>query len=106
MVSFASISFAAGGGPGHEEHPQPMAADSHPAMASNEGTMDCPAHHDGHTMKDAQCAVACFTMISAVNWNLSVFIPATNDSEQNIGFSAQFYTTRTLYIPTPPPNFS
>jgi hypothetical protein len=105
MVSFASISFAADGGSGHEEHPQTMAADSHHEMASNGGMMDCPAHHDGHTMKNAQCAVACFTMISAVNWHGMTFIPLTVMPNDSIAFADQFYATRTLHIPTPPPNF-
>ena len=67
--------------------------------------MDCPAHQDGHTMKDAQCAVACFTMISAVTWNGMAFNPITVGAEQAFAFADQFYATRTPHIPTPPPNF-
>lgn len=67
--------------------------------------MDCPAHHDGHTMKDAQCAVACFTMMSALGWQGISFTSLGVMSGNEITLADQFYKTRTPHIPTPPPNF-
>jgi len=102
LVGFASVSLAAGGGSQHDEHP--VMTDQHSGMAQN-SMMDCPAHHDGHTMKDAQCAVACFTLLSAVAWHGFKMQAYNIASEGRITAAAQFYATRTPHIPTPPPNF-
>jgi hypothetical protein len=105
FVGFASVSFAAGGGAQHDEHPA-TAEHHHGDMAQKDMMVDCPAHHDGHTMKDAQCAVACFTLLSAVEWHGYKVLAYAIESEGRITSLAQFYASHTLHIPTPPPNFA
>jgi hypothetical protein len=108
VVSFASVSVAAGNGMNHDSHAEAAVMDNHHDMA-NMAMMDCPSHKTGHNdglkMQDAKCAVACFAMIPVAGWHGVIMSFPDAVKGEMIGFANILPASRSLHIPTPPPNF-
>ena len=103
-VSVVSGVFAADGGLGPEVKAAPVEAHAHHAPMEAR-MVECPSLHKGHALKDSRCVVACFTLVSAMIGQGLTFDPSGDEAGRKTSFIDRFYPTRSLSIPTPPPDF-
>lgn len=102
-VSVVSVVFAADGGLGlGGVHSAVAAPAHHEAMEAR--MVECPSLHKGHALKDSRCVVACFAMVSVLIGQGVTFDHLGADADRKTAFVDLFYPTRSLSIPTPPPD--
>lgn len=87
----------------------PPATSDHGSMVMSSTNMqDCPSHKAGKmSMDSSRCAVSCYGLATSVSFEPHpLFIHDKQNFEAVVENISQFMVSRSLSVPTPPPNFA